>query len=445
MTKSYVSWWGLRLRSPDGYQQQPLTKRESLCLFASVGIVAELFWLLVASFLALPSMLLPPAFVSIEVLVPLALMSIPLTAWSLIPSSVLERTRPGVLVVLAREKGDDLGRWDWWLAGLGTVGLTLIMVRSAPWLWVTEGCLLSLFLSCMTSLRLFQPRVDHSQRRWKLGVPDWLRQPLAGDDGRTGDGADDVVVDPADGIVKAEEDANCRFEFGRGNTVGVLVPEAMVAMLREINAEKDGYLYQSEPEAVVLMDRPPVVDPAPRGRVISLCRQIISVAAAKRMTRFQLATEVLAFVQTQFRYEFDEDSTHDVPGGPYEEYGRFPVETLYDKVGDCECTSLLCASLLAHLGFEAALVHVKLEDPATGETEFHCAVGLEATGLMVGSDDDGTTLGGVDFVRHEDNPGKSWFYGETATERRIGFGVIPPDWKESMEVRSIDAIPSVRG
>ena len=40
----------------------------------------------------------------------------------------------------------------------------------------------------------------------------------------------------------------------------------------------------------------------------------------------------------------------------YDEYPKFPLETLYDKGGDCEDTSILLASLLKELGYGAVLI-----------------------------------------------------------------------------------------
>lgn len=40
----------------------------------------------------------------------------------------------------------------------------------------------------------------------------------------------------------------------------------------------------------------------------------------------------------------------------YEEYWKFPLETLYDQGGDCEDTSILCAALTKALGYDSALL-----------------------------------------------------------------------------------------
>lgn len=40
----------------------------------------------------------------------------------------------------------------------------------------------------------------------------------------------------------------------------------------------------------------------------------------------------------------------------YVEYWKFPLETLYDKGGDCEDTAILCATLLKALGYDSAMI-----------------------------------------------------------------------------------------
>ena len=53
---------------------------------------------------------------------------------------------------------------------------------------------------------------------------------------------------------------------------------------------------------------------------------------------------ILAFVQS-IPYKLDNAST------PYQDYPRFPVETLVDNVGDCKSHSILFATLMLILGY----------------------------------------------------------------------------------------------
>lgn len=63
------------------------------------------------------------------------------------------------------------------------------------------------------------------------------------------------------------------------------------------------------------------------------------------------------------------DYVSDDIGTGYDEYPKFPLETLYDQGGDCEDSSILLASLLRELGYGTVLVM----------TEDHMGVGVKAS------------------------------------------------------------------
>lgn len=67
------------------------------------------------------------------------------------------------------------------------------------------------------------------------------------------------------------------------------------------------------------------------------------VEEPRLLRQVDLVEYLLAFVQ-QFPYKTDSESVG------IEEYARFPVETLWDQAGDCECLSILFAALLYHSG-----------------------------------------------------------------------------------------------
>lgn len=58
-------------------------------------------------------------------------------------------------------------------------------------------------------------------------------------------------------------------------------------------------------------------------------------------------------------------------GTGYDEYPKFPLETLFDKGGDCEDSSILLASILRELGYGTVLVM----------TDDHMGVGIKTSGL----------------------------------------------------------------
>ncbi len=62
--------------------------------------------------------------------------------------------------------------------------------------------------------------------------------------------------------------------------------------------------------------------------------------------------ELANFVQEVITYQYDSDTTGE------EEYPRYPIETLYERQGDCEDTSILIAALLKEFGYEVGFIHV---------------------------------------------------------------------------------------
>lgn len=75
-----------------------------------------------------------------------------------------------------------------------------------------------------------------------------------------------------------------------------------------------------------------------------------------------MAKEIAKFVQDAIEYQYDSDTTG------RQEYPRYPIETLYEKQGDCEDTSILMAALLKEWGYEVGFLIL----PG------HCAVAIRA-------------------------------------------------------------------
>jgi hypothetical protein len=97
--------------------------------------------------------------------------------------------------------------------------------------------------------------------------------------------------------------------------------------------------------------------------VMDLANRLSVIADGRGYSALEKANLILSFV-THIKYSFDNESAG------RDEYWRFPVETLYDENGDCEDTSILYASLMEALGYDAILV----EPPG------HLAVGLACPG-----------------------------------------------------------------
>lgn len=96
-----------------------------------------------------------------------------------------------------------------------------------------------------------------------------------------------------------------------------------------------------------------------------------------------------AFVQ-HLPYAVDSVTT------PYDEYPRYPFETLVDKVGDCEDTSILLASLLYEMGYRIVMVIF----PETPDTGSHCGIGILGSEGMFGT--------------YFEYAGENYFYVETS-------------------------------
>lgn len=97
--------------------------------------------------------------------------------------------------------------------------------------------------------------------------------------------------------------------------------------------------------------------------------------------------------------------TSDCVTTSYDEYPRYPIETLIDNGGDCEDTSILMASLLNGLGYGVILITFP---------DRYCAVGVSAGEGMHGA-----------YFEHN---GEKYFYLET-TNTGWGVGQIPEELK----------------
>lgn len=92
-------------------------------------------------------------------------------------------------------------------------------------------------------------------------------------------------------------------------------------------------------------------------------------------------------------------------GTGYDEYPKFPLETLYDESGDCEDSSILLASLIRELGYGVVLV--MFED--------HMGVGLQGDESFEGT--------------YYEEAGVRYFFIETTSEG-WEIGDLPTDLEE---------------
>jgi len=124
----------------------------------------------------------------------------------------------------------------------------------------------------------------------------------------------------------------------------------------------------------------------------SLAQMFINTAENEDMGEWDMLSLAVSFVQSL-------DYVPDKIGTGYDEYPKFPLETLYDKGGDCEDSSILLASILRELGYGTVLV----------STDTHMGVGLKT------SDDGNFQYLGMEFYYIE-TTGVGWEIGELPEE-----------------------------
>ncbi|MEM1558577.1 MAG: hypothetical protein QXG12_08290 [Thermoproteota archaeon] len=117
-----------------------------------------------------------------------------------------------------------------------------------------------------------------------------------------------------------------------------------------------------------------------------MIKEINTAALREGFTELEKVNFVIAFVQS-LPYTEDDVTT------PWDEYPRYPIETLFDRGGDCEDTSILVAALLDRMGYDVALLILPYEK--------HVAVGVSITGAY------------GNYYRYD---GKKYFYLETTGE-----------------------------
>jgi transglutaminase-like putative cysteine protease len=81
----------------------------------------------------------------------------------------------------------------------------------------------------------------------------------------------------------------------------------------------------------------------------ALSDKISQAASENNYDSFQTISLAAAFVQSL-------PYTSDLVSTGYDEYPRYPIETLVDNGGDCEDTAILAAALIRHLGYDTVLI-----------------------------------------------------------------------------------------
>lgn len=150
------------------------------------------------------------------------------------------------------------------------------------------------------------------------------------------------------------------------------------------------------------------------------CHEVEAVAAYirtttrdKRLCSYLEIANAIAFVQSpdSIPYSDDEQTTG------IAEYWRYPIETLADGTGDCDCKSILAASILKTLGTEVLFLLYAPTDSEPG----HMALAIE------GAD---SFPAGLAFFPYKD---KRYFYCELT-----GDGMVPGEIPGSLRTAKPD-------
>jgi hypothetical protein len=140
-----------------------------------------------------------------------------------------------------------------------------------------------------------------------------------------------------------------------------------------------------------------------------LIKRIKEAAQQKGLSEYETVEFAATFVQN-LPYTADSVTT------TYDEYPRYPIETLVDNGGDCEDTSILLASLIDKMGYGVVLI--MLPD--------HCAVGVKGGENIYGS-----------YWEYKDD---KYFYLET-TNTGWGIGKLPEEY-ENMSATIYPLVPT---
>ncbi len=139
-------------------------------------------------------------------------------------------------------------------------------------------------------------------------------------------------------------------------------------------------------------------DPYDDGLIKEIADALFSLSKVYRLDENQIPGFCIAFVQAL-------NYTSDLESSGHAQYPRFPYETLYEKGGDCEDTSILAVAILQEMGYDAVLL----------ELPEHMALGIKCDPEQKG--------------RNFDYEGSNYYYLET-TGNNWQIGEIPEEYAD---------------
>ncbi|MBN2240777.1 MAG: hypothetical protein JW712_13465 [Dehalococcoidales bacterium] len=153
-----------------------------------------------------------------------------------------------------------------------------------------------------------------------------------------------------------------------------------------------------------------ITNPVDDEYIAAIIEKLKKICEIDGFNEYQSVEMVIAFVQSL-------PYTRDSSTAPYDEYPRYPLETLADNGGDCEDTSILLASLIQKMGYDVVLLNLPN----------HIAIGIAG----------GDNIHGT-YWNYQD---RKYFYVETTGEG-WDIGQIPDDYKDSSAaIYTLDPVP----
>jgi hypothetical protein len=135
--------------------------------------------------------------------------------------------------------------------------------------------------------------------------------------------------------------------------------------------------------------------------IINLADKLLNICENQNYNETNTINFILRFVQDNIEYNLDNISKGCT------EYWRYSVETLVEKKGDCEDSSVLFASIMKALNYDTVLLFYVLEND-TG----HLSVGIYFNNIING-----------EFIQYNE---KNYYYCET-TSYGYNIGEIPKE------------------
>ena len=137
----------------------------------------------------------------------------------------------------------------------------------------------------------------------------------------------------------------------------------------------------------------------------NLVEELQKAAKEEGYNEYETISFTASFVQS-LNYTIDAETEG------YDEYPRYPVETLFDRGGDCEDTSILLASLINSMGYGVVLLFF----PETADSSGHCAVGVAGAEGLPGY-----------YWKYND---RNYYYIET-TGKNWQIGDVPEQYQQA--------------